>query len=161
MTYAKLVVNAIGQLVKEGRGQLIIMPKREYRNPRPRRVRCKILEFSKKHALLLLAALALAFTVPAFSQQAVVSCTNQTIGGGEFTVCQSRGMVRVVESDAHNYWSAWFTRSQFNAWKVKHQAAWDNKHTNRKSESQAQSWHTQEYCEADGFLWRDGGCHAR
>lgn len=30
-----------------------------------------------------------------------------------------------------------------------------------REEAAANSWHTQPYCEQDGFVWRDGGCHAR
>jgi hypothetical protein len=29
-----------------------------------------------------------------------------------------------------------------------------------RSEAAARSWHTQKYCENDGFTWRDGECHA-
>jgi len=31
----------------------------------------------------------------------------------------------------------------------------------RKREASARSWHTQAYCEKDGFVWRDGVCHAQ
>jgi len=29
-----------------------------------------------------------------------------------------------------------------------------------RNEAAANSWHTQLYCEKDGFVWRDGVCHA-
>jgi hypothetical protein len=29
-----------------------------------------------------------------------------------------------------------------------------------RTEAEADSWHTQFYCEKDGFVWRNGGCHA-
>jgi hypothetical protein len=32
--------------------------------------------------------------------------------------------------------------------------------SNAKSESEASSWHSQNGCEGDGFVWHDGGCHA-
>ena len=30
-----------------------------------------------------------------------------------------------------------------------------------RSEAEASSWHTQAYCERDGFVWKDNSCHAR
>ncbi len=30
----------------------------------------------------------------------------------------------------------------------------------KRSEAEANSWHTQKYCEDDGFIWIDGACHA-
>jgi len=29
-----------------------------------------------------------------------------------------------------------------------------------RSDAAANSWHTQKYCETDGFIWIDGACHA-
>jgi len=28
-----------------------------------------------------------------------------------------------------------------------------------KTEAEARSWHTQKFCEANGFVWKDDGCH--
>jgi hypothetical protein len=102
-------------------------------------------------------ALALMFAAPMFAQQDTVSCKDQGIGGVEYTVCESGGRVRVVYNEPPQYWSAWFTHAQFNTWKTKLNA----KHTNHKSEAEAQSWHTQDYCESDGFKWHDNGCHVK
>jgi hypothetical protein len=33
--------------------------------------------------------------------------------------------------------------------------------TEGHSEAEANSWHTQLYCERDGFVWKDGVCHAQ
>jgi hypothetical protein len=101
--------------------------------------------------------LALAFAVPAFAQQSVVYCNEQGIGGVEYSVCDVNGKVHVVYNEPSQYWSAWFTHAQFSAWKAK----LNSKHTNRKSEAEAQSWHTHDYCESDGFKWHDNGCHVK
>lgn len=33
--------------------------------------------------------------------------------------------------------------------------------TASQREAEARSWHTQGYCEKDGFVWKDGVCHAQ
>ena len=108
----------------------------------------------KKLAFLLLT---LMLAAPVFAQQDVTSCDEQGIGGVEYSVCDVNGKVHVVYSEPPQFWSAWFTHAQFNAWKAKLNA----KHTNHKSEAEAQSWHTEDYCTADGFKWHDNGCHVR
>ena len=101
--------------------------------------------------------LALTFTAPASAQQYVESCSEQGIGGVEYSVCDVNGKMHVTYNEPPQYWSAWFTHPQFAAWKAKLNA----KHTNHKSEAQAQSWHTEEGCTSDGFKWHDDGCHAK
>ncbi len=31
----------------------------------------------------------------------------------------------------------------------------------RREEAAANSWHTQAYCEKDGYVWKDGACHTK
>jgi hypothetical protein len=45
MTYCKVTVDALGRLVKEERGSLLVMPLRARRPPRARRVKCRVLRF--------------------------------------------------------------------------------------------------------------------
>jgi hypothetical protein len=114
----------------------------------------------KKHFAISL--LALAFAVPAFAQENSYACDVQRIGGADYRVCEFDGKVAVDLEEGTYHWSATFgTTSQFKAWKRKREALYADKHTNHKSEAQAQSWHTQDYCESDGFKWHDGGCHAK
>ncbi len=112
--------------------------------------------------LLAIFLFAMALAVPAFAQESSVSCDVQHIGGVDFRVCKFDGKVAVDMVDGSRYWSAVFSnRAQFRAWERKQEAAGNNKHTNRKSEVQAQSWHTENGCASDGFKWHDDGCHAK
>lgn len=83
------------------------------------------------------------------------------------TVCEFSPSGRVNITSAYSdgtFDSVWYTRSEFRRFK----ASDDGKAilhlktpTDTTNEAAAQSWHVQSYCEADGFIWRDGGCHAR
>jgi hypothetical protein len=60
------------------------------------------------------------------------------------------------------YYSRWFTHAEWLRYKSNpNNIDVYQRPTNHNSEAEAQSWHTQHGCEADGFVWHDGGCHAK
>jgi hypothetical protein len=104
----------------------------------------------------------LAFAAPLFAQQSSYSCDDQRIGGADYRVCEFDGKFAVDLEEGTYHWSATFdTSSQFRAWKRKQETRYADKHTNHKSEAEAQSWHTEDYCTADGFKWHHNGCHVK
>lgn len=114
----------------------------------------------KRTIAVSLAVLALALSAYAIDKQSCYKPSSET------TVCEfsPSGRVNITSSYADGtYYSTWFTRAEFQHFKTTESGRIVlriPRKSNPKSEAQAQSWHTQEYCEADGFIWRDDGCHA-
>jgi hypothetical protein len=114
----------------------------------------------RKYLAIVLFTLALA--APVFAQESSFACDDQRIGGADYRVCEFDGKVAVDLVEGTYTWSATFgSTSQFKAWKRKREALYADKHTNHKSEAEAQSWHTEDYCTADGFKWHDNACHVK
>ena len=115
---------------------------------------------AQRAQIILAVVLGLMALKPAPSAAQSVSCSDESTAGIGYTVCHYSSTTSVYVSHAGNgkSFAAWFTPKEFAAWKAKLDY---QRPSNHKSEAQAQSWHTQDYCEADGFVWKDGGCHAK
>jgi hypothetical protein len=105
----------------------------------------------------------IAAAVPVFAQDLHQHCYKPD---SDTTVCEfsPSGRVNIASVNPDGtYDSTWYTRSEFQHFKTT-EAGRLILHlrtpSNHKSEAQAQSWRSQDYCEADGFVWHDGGCHA-
>jgi hypothetical protein len=110
---------------------------------------------------VIFAVLALTLAGTAFAEE-TQHCYN---GNGSYIhICEfsPSGRVNLTEDLGEHYYSTWFTRREWLKYKnnPNHITVY-REPTNTKSEAQAQSWRTQDGCEADGFLWHDGGCHAK
>lgn len=73
----------------------------------------------------------------------------------------SSGRVVEIFSEGSYYQSTWYPTYAAYQRHVRAEEAKRRAHTNTHSEAEAQSWRTQDSCEGDGFVWRDGGCHAK
>ncbi len=113
---------------------------------------------SMKTALAIV-AFAMALVSSAFAQKpSNMRCYDGESYGRPYSrVCFfSDGMVNVHGRGGID----WYTAKEWNRAQAR-EAAERASHTNPNSEAEAQSWHRQEGCEADGFVWHDDGCHAR
>jgi hypothetical protein len=114
-----------------------------------------------KHAICLLALAAAMLVSPAIAQESQHCYKTRS----QTAVCEFSPSGRVNVTSAYDdgtYYSNWYTRSEW----VRYKSDPKNidvyvKPANAKSEAEAQSWHSQNGCEGDGFAWRDGACHAR
>ena len=112
--------------------------------------------------LIIIMVLALALASPVVAEE-TQHCYNGN--SSDILICEFHpsGRVNLTEGPYPNgeYFSFWFTHAEWLRYKAnpKHSDVYQRP-TNNRSEAEAQAWHTQAGCEADGFIWRDGGCHA-
>ncbi|MFZ0688023.1 MAG: hypothetical protein WAM89_20975 [Terriglobales bacterium] len=78
------------------------------------------------------------------------------------TVCKfSDGTVNVTSTYSDGaYYSDWYSAAEWARFSVTRSSPTYRRPSNTEDEAEAQSWHTQDGCEGDGFIWHDGACHA-